>query len=68
MNASKAYDGTAIFDYVPKQFFTFPTEFGYRHANVPYFSGRGGVTPPGGNNGFPAEFVCQDNTPSATGD
>src|SRR3990172_3257523 len=24
-------------------------EYNYRHANVPYFSGRRGVTPPGGN-------------------
>ena len=63
----KAYDATATFDYMPKQFFTFRTEFGYRHANVPYFTGRGGITPPGGNNGFPAEYVCKDGAPSASG-
>ena len=54
----KAYDGTATFDWMPSQFFTFRTEFGYRHTNVPYWSGRGGITPPGGNNGSPADFVC----------
>jgi hypothetical protein len=63
----KAWDATATFDYMPKQYITFRTEFGYRHANVPYFSGRGGVTPPGGNNGFPGQFVCNDGTPSPTG-
>jgi hypothetical protein len=62
----KAYDGTATFDWMPTQFVTFRTEFGYRHANVPYWSGRGGITPPGGNNGFPGQFVCNDGTPSPT--
>ena len=54
----KAYDGTATLDWMPSQFFTFRTEFGYRHTNVPYWSGRGGITPPGGNNSSPADFVC----------
>ena len=40
-----------------QQFITFRWEFGYRHANVPYFTGRGGITPPG-NNGSPAHYVC----------
>jgi len=62
----KAYDGTATFDYMPSQFTTFRLEFGYRHSNVPYWSGRGGITPPGGNNGFPAQYVCKDGVPSAT--
>jgi hypothetical protein len=62
----KAYDGTATFDWMPTQFVTFRSEFGYRHANVPYWSGRGGLTPPGGNNGFPGQFVCNDGTPSPT--
>ena len=53
----KAYDTTATFDYMPKQYITFRGEFGYRHANVPYFTGRGGITPPGGNNGNPAQAV-----------
>ena len=62
----KAWDGTATFDWMPMQFMTFRTEFGYRHTNVPYWSGRGGITPPGGNNGVPGEFVCNDGTPSLT--
>jgi Putative beta-barrel porin-2, OmpL-like. bbp2 len=62
----KAWDSSVTFDYMPRQYITFLWEYGYRHANVPYFTGRGGITPPGGNNGSPAEFVCMDNTPSAT--
>jgi len=63
----KAYDMTATLDWMPNQFTTFRWEFGYRHANVPYFSGRGGSTPPGGNNGAPAYFVCGDGTTSGSG-
>jgi hypothetical protein len=63
----KAWDTSATFDWMPKQYITFRWEYGYRHANQPYFTGRGGITPPGGNNGFPAEFVCMDNTPDPTG-
>ena len=32
-------------------------EYNHRAANVPYFSGSGGVTPPGGNQGAPARLV-----------
>ena len=47
----KAWDGSITFDWMPKQYITFRTEYGYRHANVPYWTGRGGITP--GVNGFP---------------
>ncbi|MBV8843506.1 MAG: TonB-dependent receptor [Bryobacterales bacterium] len=60
----KAYDGTATFDWMPSQFFTFRSEFGYRHANVPYWSGRQGITPPGGNNGVPAQYACMSGAAS----
>jgi len=63
----KAWDASATFDWMPKQYITFRWEYGYRHADQPYFTGRGGITPPGGNNGFPAQFVCMDNTPDPTG-
>ncbi len=62
----KAWDTSVTFDYMPKQYITFLWEFGYRHADVPYFTGRGGITPPGGNNGDPSQFVCMDNTPAGT--
>jgi hypothetical protein len=48
----KAWDTSITFDYMPKQYITFRWEYGYRHANVPYFSGRGGMTP--GVNGSPS--------------
>jgi hypothetical protein len=41
----KAWDTSITFDYMPKQYITFRWEYGYRHANVPYFNGRGGMTP-----------------------
>jgi len=53
----KAWDGSATFDYMPSQFTTFRFEFNHRAANVPYFSGPGGVTPPGGNTGPPGSLV-----------
>jgi hypothetical protein len=53
----KAWDATITFDFMPSQYITFRTEFNHRAANVPYFSGPGGVTPPGGNQGPPGSFV-----------
>jgi hypothetical protein len=47
----KAWDASATFDYMPSQYITFRWEYNHRHANVPYFSGPGGITPPGGNTG-----------------
>ena len=32
---------------------TLRAEFTFRHASVLYFSGPGGITPPGGNQGAP---------------
>jgi hypothetical protein len=52
-----AWDTQTTFDFMPSQFVTFRTEFVYRHANVPYFSGAGGITPPGGNTGAPGSLV-----------
>ena len=48
----KAWDSSITFDWMPKQYITFRWEYGYRHANVGYFSGRGGITP--GVNGTPS--------------
>jgi hypothetical protein len=47
----KAWDASLTFDYMPSQFITFRGELNHRAANVPYFAGPGGVTPPGGNTG-----------------
>jgi hypothetical protein len=53
----KAWDASATFDYMPSQYITFRWEFDHRASNVPYFSGRGGITPPGGNTGAPGSQV-----------
>ena len=56
----KAWDTSATFDYMPRQWLTFRVEYDFRHANVPYWTGHGGITPPnafgytpGTNNGSP---------------
>ncbi len=56
----KAWDSSITFDYMPKQYITFRWEYDYRHANVPYWSGRGGITPPGGNVGLATDYVCNN--------
>jgi hypothetical protein len=63
-----AYDGTITLDYMPKQFITFRWEGGFRHTDVPYWTGKGGITPPGGNNGAPAQFACSTGAPSGFSD
>jgi len=60
----KAWDSSITFDYMPKQYITFRAEYDYRHANVPYWTGQGGITPPGGNNGFPQFFTCSNGATS----
>jgi len=60
------WDATLNFQYMPKQWITWWAEAGFRHSNIPYFSGQGGVTPPFGNNGSPAQYVCNDGTPAGT--
>ena len=60
----KAWDSSLTFDYMPKQYITFRWEYDYRHASVPYWSGRGGITPPGGNTGFPTQYACLNGTTS----
>jgi hypothetical protein len=54
----KAWDTSATFDYMPSQYITFRFEYDHRAANVPYFSGSGGITPPGGNTGAPGSVVA----------
>jgi hypothetical protein len=66
----KAWDSSITFDYMPKQWITFRWEADYRHASVPYWTGAGGVTPPGPggvpytNNGYPQYFACNDGNSS----
>jgi hypothetical protein len=53
----KAWDASVTGDYMPSQFITFRAEFNHRAADVPYFAGEGGVTPPSGNTGPPGSTV-----------
>ncbi len=64
----KAWDTLATFDWMPKQYITFRWEYGYRHADQPYWSGRGGITPPGGNNSSPGNYVCSTGASAGTAD
>jgi len=41
----KAWDMSGTFDWMPSQYITFRSEFDHRAANVPYFTGPGGITP-----------------------
>ena len=69
----KAWDISATFDYMPRQWLTFRIEYDFRHANVPYWVGHGGMTPPnsfgyspGTNNGNPQLFACMDGSSDPT--
>jgi hypothetical protein len=58
----KAYDFQLGFDYMPSQWVTWHVEWTQRGANVPYFTGPGGITPqqvPGlyVNEGAPGSYV-----------
>ena len=44
-------------DFIPREFVIFRAEFNHRAASVPYFTGPGGVTPPGGNQGSPGSAI-----------
>jgi Putative beta-barrel porin-2, OmpL-like. bbp2/Carboxypeptidase regulatory-like domain len=48
--------------YMPKDWLTWWTEATFRHSDVPYWSGPGGVTPPAGNTGSPSSFVCNNGS------
>jgi hypothetical protein len=65
----KAWDSTVTFDYMPRQWVTWRWEYGIRGANIPYWNGHGGMTPPafagapwGVNNGAPTQFACMDGS------
>jgi hypothetical protein len=65
-NKAHMWDSTITFHWMPKQYITWWLETGYRHSDVPYFTGRGGMTPPGGNNGSPADYVCSSGASAGT--
>jgi hypothetical protein len=46
----KAWDMTLTLDWMPTDNVTFRVEYNHRYANVAYFAGHGGMTPPGASN------------------
>ena len=46
---------------------TFRLKESYRYFDVPYWTGHGGITPPGGNNGNPADYQCAAGGDSGVG-
>ncbi|MGP8270483.1 MAG: outer membrane beta-barrel protein [Terracidiphilus sp.] len=64
---AQMHDGTVTLDYMPSQFITFRWEAGYRYSDTPYWTGHGGITPPGGDNGSPAQYACANGAPSGVG-
>jgi hypothetical protein len=64
---AQMHDGTITFDYMPAQFITFRLEESYRYSDVPYWTGHGGITPPGGNNGNAADYQCAAGGDSGVG-
>jgi len=64
---AQMHDGTITLDYMPSQFITFRLESGYRYSDTPYWTGRRGITPPGGNNGNAAHYQCAGGGDSGYG-
>jgi Putative beta-barrel porin-2, OmpL-like. bbp2/Carboxypeptidase regulatory-like domain len=58
------WDTQLNFQYMPRDWITWWTEATFRHSNVPYWSGTGGVTPPGGNTGSPGSCVGGGSNPT----
>ena len=51
------WDSQLNFQYMPNDWITWWTEATFRHSSVPYWTGQGGITPPGGNTGSPGSCV-----------
>jgi putative OmpL-like beta-barrel porin-2/carboxypeptidase family protein len=65
------WDTQLNFQYMPKEWITWWTEATFRHSDVPYWSGQGGVTPPGpggvgtSNLNGPGGSYCNNGSTSA---
>jgi hypothetical protein len=56
------WDTQLNFQYMPKPWITWWTEVTFRHSDVPYWAGPGGVTAPLGNTGSPSSYVCNNGS------
>jgi hypothetical protein len=57
------WDSQVNFQYMPNDWITWWAETTFRHSSVPYWSGVGGITPPGGNSGPPGSCVGSPANP-----
>jgi hypothetical protein len=60
------WDTSINFRWMPKEYITWWVEGVYRHSDVPYWTGRGGITPPGGNTGSPSQYACASGGSAGT--
>ena len=65
---SHMYDSQLGYQWMPREHITWWFEGVYRHADIPYWTGRGGITPPGGNNNVPTQFACLNGAASGATD
>ena len=57
------WDSSVGLQWMPREYVTWWAEAGYRHSDVPHWTGRGGI-PPAGNTGNPADYVCSSGVSS----
>jgi hypothetical protein len=62
------WDSSVNLQWMPKAYITWWAEAVYRHSDVPYWTGRDGITPPGGNTGSPTQYVCMSGASSGATD
>ena len=62
------WDLSLNYQWMPKDWMTWWVETGLRHSDVPYWSGKNGITPPGGNTGSAASYVCTNGAVSGVSD
>ncbi|HME01003.1 MAG TPA: TonB-dependent receptor [Terriglobia bacterium] len=65
---SHMWDSSIGIQWMPREYITWWAETVYRHSDVPYWTGRGGITPPGGNNGLPQYYVCNNDASTMSAD
>jgi hypothetical protein len=56
------WDAQINLQYMPNDWITWWLEPTFRHSDVPYFAGTGGVTPVAGNTGAPGSYVCSNGS------
>jgi hypothetical protein len=65
---AKMWDTTLTFQWMPKEYITWWVEAGHRASNIPYWTGRHGITPPAGNTASPQDYVCSSGASSGAPD